>query len=421
MFPFRPSRVRLALPAVLAAAALLLRPEQPHAQPLTLSEALQLAETDQPILRAQEAGVRAAEDAKVAAGQLPDPKLQLGVINMPVTGPDAFSLTSDFMTMRMIGVAQEFPRAAKRKLKSELAAIEGQQRGLELAFTRRAIRRDVAMAWLDAFYAQRAVRIASDLERESARQIEASSVGIRAGKASAADVAAARVDLELVKDRTDQLRQVEEIARAELSRWIGAQASRPLPEEAPELPRPGPTEEVLAHLKHHPHLAAQDRQIDLAETESKLAQLATKPDWNVEFSYNVRGSAFSDMVSVQFGIDLPIFQRNRQVRDVASKLALAERARAQRDDNLRDMEAMLRRHDAQWRLARDRAERYREIILPQARQRVDATLAAYRSGRGQLSTVLEARRAALDLRLRELMLEAEAARAQVQIVFYDQK
>jgi len=118
---------------------------------------------------------------------------------------------------------------------------------------------------------------------------------------------------------------------------------------------------------------------------------------------------------------LPIFQQNRQVRDVSNKLALADRARAMREDNLREMEAMVKRHYGEWRSALERVERYRASILPQATQRVQIALAAYRSGRGDLAPVLDARRMELDLRLQQIALESDAAKAQVQIVFYDQQ
>ena len=38
---------------------------------------------------------------------------------LPVTRADRFSLTSDFMTMRRIGVMQEFTGAEKRRLRAE--------------------------------------------------------------------------------------------------------------------------------------------------------------------------------------------------------------------------------------------------------------------------------------------------------------
>ena len=388
------------------------------ADELPLSEALELAQANQPLLASQRAAVRASQEAAVAARQLPDPKLQLGILNMPVTGPDAFSLTSDFMTMRMIGVMQEFPREAKRQLRSELASLEGEQRQLELAFTRRAIRRDVALAWVDAWYAQRALDLTHELERETERQIDSLAIGVRAGKAAQADVLATRIELDLLCDRGDALRQREALARTELSRWIGSAAERPLPAAPPPLPPPAPLADLDARLRAHPHLSAFDRQVSVAEKEVQLAQRAGSPDWTLEVNYGVRGSAYSDMVSVQVGIDLPVFPKNRQLREVSSKLALAERARAMREDNLREMQAMLARAYAEWTAAGERLTRYRTSTLPQAQARTEAALAAYRAGRGELSKVLEARRMQLDLRMQQLMLEGEAARAQLQIAYY---
>jgi outer membrane protein TolC len=390
-------------------------------QPLGLTEAMDLAQAQQPLLDGQRAAIRAAQEAKVAAEQLPDPKLKAGIVNMPVTGPDAWSLTRDFMTMRMIGVMQEFPRADKRRLRGELIDIDRRQKQSELESTRRTIRRDVAVAWLEAHYAQRAAGLVEALQRETERQIDALGLGLKTGRSSQAEVVAARIELDLLKDRATQLRRQEATARAELSRWLGNEAERPVAMEPPALPEPHPLQEVAARLVEHPHLSGFEQQVKLAETDAELARVGSKPDWSVEVSYGARGTGFSDMVTVQFGVDLPVFQKNRQVRDVSAKLAVADRARALRDDNLREMQAMLKRHHAEWLSGRERLERYRSAILPQAGQRVEATLAAYRAGRGELAMVIEARRSQLELGMQQLMLEAETAKAQAQIVFYDQQ
>jgi outer membrane protein TolC len=391
-----------------------------HAAPLSLDEAMALAQGEQPLLASQQAAIRAAEEAKIAAAQLPDPKLRAGIINLPVTGPDAWSLTRDFMTMRMIGVMQEFPRADKRRLRGELVEIDRRQKQSELEATRRMIRRDVALAWLDAHYAQRAVGVVEGLQRETERQIEALSLGLKTGKSGQADILAARVELGLLEDRGLQLRRQEATARAELARWLGKEAERPVAAETPALPPPHPLDAVASRLVEHPHLSGFDQQVRLAETDAQLARVNAKPDWSVELSYGFRGPGFSDMVTVQFGVDLPVFQKNRQLRDVAAKLSTVDRARALRDDNLREMEAMLRRHHAEWENGRARLARFRDGILPQAAHRAEATLAAYRAGRGELAAVLEARRAQLELAMQALMIEADTVKAQAQIVFYDQ-
>lgn len=390
-------------------------------QPLGLAEAMDLAQARQPLLESQRAGVRAAHEAQVAATQLPDPKLKAGIVNLPVTSPDAWSLTRDSMTMRMIGVMQEFPREEKRRLRGELLDIERRQKQAELESTRRAIRRDVALAWLDAHYAQRAAALIEALQRESQRKVDTLVLALKTNRSTQADLAAARVDLELIQDRSLQISSKEAGARAELARWIGDAAERPIAAETVALPEPKALHEVATHLIEHPHLAGFDQQVKYAEADAALAREGTRPDWSVEVSYGARGSGFSDMVTLQFGVDLPVFPKNRQVREVSAKLAAADRARALREDNLREMQSMLKRHHVEWATGKQRLERYRIAILPQAAERVEAALAGYRGGRAALDTVIEARRAQLELVLQQLMLEADTAKAQAQIVFYDQR
>src|SRR5689334_4021695 len=83
------------------------------AQTLSLDEAQRLAVERSGLVTAQDAAIVAAREMAVAAGQLPDPVLKFGIDNLPVDGPDRFSLSRDFMTMQRIGVSQEVTRADK--------------------------------------------------------------------------------------------------------------------------------------------------------------------------------------------------------------------------------------------------------------------------------------------------------------------
>src|SRR5882672_12790565 len=88
------------------------------AGPLTLDEALRLAQERSRQLPAQEAAANASRQMAIAAGQRPDPTLKAGVNNLPVNGPDRLSLTRDFMTMRSVGMSQEFTRDSKLKART---------------------------------------------------------------------------------------------------------------------------------------------------------------------------------------------------------------------------------------------------------------------------------------------------------------
>lgn len=387
------------------------------AQVLTLDEAQRLAVVAQPLLDSRQASIVAARESAIAAQQLPDPKLRAGILNLPVEGPEAFTLGQDSMTMRMIGVMQEFPRREKRALRGRLLQLEGERGELELGFLRREFRRDAAAAWLDVWLPARTAALTRALLEETRTQIDAQTIQFRAGRADAADIAMLRVEYELLRDREQQALGEEQAARAMLSRWIGERASAPLPETLPDIAAPT-LDELRAAIDRHPHLNVFAMDAQIADVDARLAQIAAKPDWNIELAYSQRGPAYSNMVSIQFGIDLPLFQRNRQDRTVHAKLAAAEAARGRQEDNRREMKAEATRLHAQFRSNRDRARLFRERVLTEARGRLEAAAAAYRGGRGALAQVLAARAALLDLEIETLVREAAAARSAIELAYF---
>src|SRR4029078_4332904 len=118
------------------------------AQSLGLAEALAIAESRSPQLAAQRAAAEAAGALVPAARENPDPKLILGVENVPVEGGERWSLTGDGMTMRRYGVMQEFVRGEKRELRETRAAAEARRESAVVEMQRADLRRDVAVAWL---------------------------------------------------------------------------------------------------------------------------------------------------------------------------------------------------------------------------------------------------------------------------------
>lgn len=92
-----------------------------QAQPLTFERAQALAEQSAPENLARKAQVASAQQSVEPAAALPDPKLILGVDNLPIEGPDRYTLNRDFMTMRRIGLMQEVPNSDKRQARLQLA------------------------------------------------------------------------------------------------------------------------------------------------------------------------------------------------------------------------------------------------------------------------------------------------------------
>jgi outer membrane protein TolC len=400
---------RVALAAALGLSALA------HAAPLTLDDALRLAQDRSRQLPAQDASAQAARQMAVASGQRPDPILQAGINNLPVNGADRFSLTHDFMTMRSIGVMQEFTRDGKLKARAARfeRAADVAEAGRELVLAN--LQRDAAIAWLDRHYQERMRALLVAQRDAAALQIDAADAAYRGGRVSQADVFAARAAVAQIDDRVALAERLVATARTQLARWVGPAAADPL--AAPPVLdsvrlRP---EDLETQLAHHPQIAVLQRQEAVALAEADLARSNQQADVSVELMVSQRGPAYSNMVSVNVSIPLQWDSRNRQDRELAAKLASVEQARAEREEATRAHVAEALAMLQEWRSDRERLTRYDTALLPLANERTRAAIAAYRGGASPLNAVLEARRGEIDLALERLRLEMDAARLWVQL------
>ena len=372
----------IAAPALHAAVA--------DTQPLSLFEAVRLADAESPAIAARRAAAEAATDAVTPAGALPDPQLVAGIDNLPVNGSDAFSLTNDFMTMRKVGVMQEFTRGEKRHLRTARAQAAAAREQALLTSEQLSVREAVARAWIARATAEQKLKLLRELEPRAEAQVAAAAAALSAGRGSAADGIAAKTAQAMLADRISQAEREVEDARIEFARWLPAASERQLG-EAPDWTVLGMNpDSVVANASHHRELAAYDAAEQMANTEVALARAEKSPDWSVEFDYAQRGPQYSNMISLEFRVGLPLFTGSRQDPTIASKQAAVAQIEAEREDARRMHAAELRKTVAAWRSASERVARYERELLPLADDRAEATLAAYRGGRGDVQASLTA-------------------------------
>lgn len=384
---------------------------------LSLAQAQQLAVGHSRELPAQDAAISAARQMAVAAGQLPDPVLKAGIDNLPASGPDRYRIGSDFMTMRRIGVMQELTRSNKRELRAARFDRAADKASAEKSLITARIERETALAWLDLYYASRMAQVTQAQVRQAKLELEAAEGAYRGGKGSQADVFAARGAIAAAQDRASEFNRRVLVAQTMLARWVGTGVELALAGQ-PDIDHvrldPATLDTTLAH---HPDIAVLDRQQEIARTDALLAQANRNPDWSVEVALQQRGQAYSNMMSVGVSIPLQWDRKNRQDRELAAKLALADQVKDERDEMLRAHVAETRVMLFEWQNGRERLARYRREIGPLAAGRAAAVLAAYRGGKAALTEVLAARKDELDVRLQALQLELDTARLWAQLNF----
>jgi len=368
-------------------------------------------------IAAQDAAVAASREMAVAAAQLPDPVLKLGVDNLPVNGPDRFSVTRDFMTMRRIGLMQELTREKKRELRGQKFEREADKSAAEKDGAIAAIQRDSALAWLERYYAEAMAAVLAEQAQQVRAEIVAAEGAYRGGRASQADVFAAHTTLAALEERASEYASRIRVAKANLARWMGDGADQPLASPPAMDAVRLDTGALETHLSSHPEIVVLAQQEQIAATEARIAQAARTPDWTVELAYQQRGPEFSNMVSVGVSVPLPWDRANRQDREIASKLAMAEQARAQREEMLRAHVGEVRAMLEEWQNKRERLTRYERDLTPLARERTKAALAGYQGGKASIGDLLMARRNESDVRMQAVQLEMDAARLWAKLNF----
>src|SRR5579864_2044401 len=375
-----PSYRRVPLRARSIFAALILASGAAHAQeaPVSLDAALQFATDRSAGMQAAQASVRASSEVAVKAAQLPDPMLKAGVDNLPVNGPQRFTIGQDFMTMRRIGIEQEWVSGDKRRLRSALAndVVDRERAGYlaQLANTRE----QTATAWLNAVYAKKAVSLQQELVDHMTHELDATKASYRGAKATAADVTQAQAMLAQTQDQLLKARQTFQTALIGLSRWTATPVSDvtgdpPAPQSYVSSLPPEQLREV------QPVLIAASRDIAVADADTAVANSDRSPNWTWEVSYQQRGGQYSNMVSVGVSIPLPINRKNRQNRDADEKAELGTKARLMYEDTQRQVEADIRTQSATLASGRERITHLTDSLLPAADRRVQLAAAAYQA------------------------------------------
>ena len=380
--------------------------------PLTIAEAEDQAVANEPGRAALLARAESFEEQAVAAGQLPDPTLRVGLANYPIDGG---GFSAEGMTQAQLGFRQAFPRA-----RSHEAAAKAAQAS---AFAQQADARDRAVlnavreAWLDVYYAQRASALVTESRPFFSDLVTITRSLYSVGRKSQHDVLRAELELSRLDERLIETDRARAEAQAALSRWLGQDAYRPVAMKLPNWSLLPALADLHAGLEAHPSLAAADASITAKQAAVRGAEANKKPGWALDLGYGYRegflpsGEPRSDFVSLSVTVELPFFSKNRQDRKLVA--ALSERRAAENlQVELRTrLASELDAEYARWTDLNRRLALYESRILDQSSGQAQAALLAYQSDAGDFADVMRAYIDDLNTRLEHTRLLVERAQS----------
>ena len=389
---------------------------------ITLGESEQLAIELDFRTKQFDVSARGLTERAVADGQLPDPKIKFGIMNIPI---NSFDRRQENMTQLQFGVQQEFPRGRTLQYKSQQTLDIAEIDAAKADNQTKVVLRSVRISFLE-LYLQNHVKAILDQNRELFTQLlDITQRQYAVGRDNQHDVLRAQLELSLIDDRITEVIGARDVAIAELAKWIREEnATKPLDPEFPELKILPTSGMIVDELPNHPLVKEGDAVVDANEKNINIAQEQYKPGWMIDFTYGARsgnnldGSSRDDFASAMILMDVPLFTDKRQDRQlVASKLQHMA-AKYARSDLLLDLKRQVEREYALWTRLGERYELYQQRATIDASQNSESTLKAYQNNLTDFTTLMRARLTELDTQLEMLRLHIDQAKSHARLLFF---
>jgi outer membrane protein TolC len=377
---------------------------------LTLDAATRLAVERAPLLDARRAQSESARQEAARAGALPDPQLTVGIDNLAIQGPGAFTAGGDSMTMQVVGISQALPSRSKRLAERAVGSANADLMASSEQATALSIQQQVADAWITAWGAHHERQMLQDLREAWSQDMAIAQARLRGGTGSATEVLAVRMQALDLNNQIDEATAREAQARARLARWLGGSVDQALGDAPDFAVLPHDKASLLASLDRQGNLLGWPAREQAAEAALAVAQADKHPEWSVGFKYGSRVRGLSDMVTLEVGVSLPLFTRNRQDRGIAARAADVDAVRDEHDDARRQQAEAIEAAWTQWQALGQQIRRHLDALLPLASDRSALALAAYRGG-GDIQPLLEARRDEIAHHTDYARMQAEYGRA----------
>jgi len=377
---------------VLAAGGLGSLQAQTESPSVTLGQIYRSLATTSPQLAAARARSAAAGARVAPVRTLPDPQIQLGLMNRNLPGLGL----QDPLGMNQIQVMQMIPfpgklGAAGRGAQAQADATEA--RADDLTWE---LRNQAAMLFYEIYGTERSIGVALKTQ-QLLRDIAATAQRMYAvGEGRQTDVLRTQVEIDRMTEEILRMRSMRDALVARLNALLDRPADQAVGEaHIPVFPAVLPDVDSLIGwaLLHRPMLQAGKQDVRAAEAAQALARREIWPDLQLGVIYGQRpmpDGGTDRMASFMLGFNLPVFAGSRQLKMRQETQAMRDMARADLGAMEADTRGRVGVASADLRQARQLRDLYRMTLLPQARVTVTSSLAAYQVGDINLMTLLDA-------------------------------
>jgi outer membrane protein, heavy metal efflux system len=358
----------------------------------TLQHVYELARIHNPMLRAAGSAVEAAAAAEPSAGLPPDPELQLGIMNASLPG-----LRTDMpgSMAPSIQLMQMLPFPGKLRLSKTIAEQTTRMVGSAAEAMWWDVRSMTSMAFYDVYQADRQIDVMLETLDWLTQFEQVALTMYSTGGGRQSDVLRAGVEVARMKADLERMQAMRAVAAARLNALLDRPSDTVVPRLAwtplpADIPAIGELERWAEESR--PAIERGRLALDRARTQERLARREIWPDLSLGVQYGQRGSDMGTerMGSIMLGFSLPVFARQRQMQMRREAAAMTAMSTAELEALRADMRSRVGELRAELMRTRSLIALYRSEVLPQAEANVTSAFSAYRVGRVDFLTLVDA-------------------------------
>lgn len=346
-----------------------------------------------PGLAASRSTAEGLEQRILPAGSLPDPMLSLSLSNVPV---DDFRFDKEPMTSKDIGFTQAIPFPGKLSLKQEIARLSAVQGSERVESLRNLIRYRVKRDFFLLMENREVTRLTEKNKALLGELLAVAESRYSVGKAPQQDLFKAQVEISRLEKMLIALRKRNVELVADLNtlrnRPVADPVELPAAYDLPEIPY---DESHLLELAKasNPDLRREEEAVRQGETALSLARKQILPDFQIGGAYKVRedpsaGGERPNFFSATVGITLPLWHGRKQGKEVEASVRDLSSAKSRYEDAWNAIRNRLQEIAADISAQSETLSLFDTGLLPQARESVNSSRAAYEVGQVEFASVL---------------------------------
>ena len=360
-----------------------------------------------PKLQSSRTRARGAEARISQAGAWDDPQAGVEFFATPITSANPFKdgKETDYFIQQMI------PLFGKRGLMSDAASAGARMAEQNAVAVERNLRAEVKKTYAIIFSAQRRIDVNTENQRLLTQIVESARTKYSVGLVTQGDLLKVQVELAKLQNERAELDQQLVNANSMMNALRSAPATTPIGRVAdiPLAKISDTLEDLMARsMENRPELRGMKYELEMNNAELAASERERLPDLMVRGMYKQMAEG-TDQWAAMLSINIPFAPwASGKYTGKIEENSLAARATEQSFADMKNMiqaevRDMWARTSSKWQ----QIERFRQVMLPQAEQSLQSTLAAYETGRSDFLSLIDSYRMVQMLKMDYYMLVGE--------------